>query len=93
MKDVQCYELFGGIALKNHAFSFSFVLFPQEMFYVCTIFHSKFPVVFTQSLRVNGHINNDKNEFTTIESLSSYSCSAVMSKKNAVKTVLIYTWM
>ena len=24
MKDVQCYEFFGGIALKNHAFSFSF---------------------------------------------------------------------
>ena len=24
MKDVQCYELFGGIALKNHVFSFSF---------------------------------------------------------------------
>ena len=23
MKDVQCYEFFGGIALKNHAFSFS----------------------------------------------------------------------
>ena len=23
MKDVQCYELFGGIALKNHAFSYS----------------------------------------------------------------------
>ena len=23
MKGVQCYELFGGIALKNHAFSFS----------------------------------------------------------------------
>ena len=22
MKDVQCYELFGGIAPKNHAFSF-----------------------------------------------------------------------
>ena len=22
MKGVQCYELFGGIALKNHAFSF-----------------------------------------------------------------------
>ena len=21
MKDVQCYELFGGVALKNHAFS------------------------------------------------------------------------
>ena len=26
VKDVQCYELFGGIALKNHAFSFSFFL-------------------------------------------------------------------
>ena len=24
VKDVQCYELFGGIALKNHAFSFLF---------------------------------------------------------------------
>ena len=24
VKDVQCYELFGGIALKNHAFSSSF---------------------------------------------------------------------
>ena len=24
MKSVQCYELFGGIALKNHAFSFAF---------------------------------------------------------------------
>ena len=25
MKDVQCYELFGGIALKNHTFSFFFI--------------------------------------------------------------------
>ena len=25
MKDVQCYELFGGIALRNHAFSFLFI--------------------------------------------------------------------
>ena len=25
MKGVQCYELFGGIALKNHAFSFFFI--------------------------------------------------------------------
>ena len=24
MKDVKCYELFGGIAHKNHVFSFSF---------------------------------------------------------------------
>ena len=27
MKDVQCYELFGGIALKIHTFSFSFFIF------------------------------------------------------------------
>ena len=26
MKGVQCYELFGGIALKNHTFSFHFIL-------------------------------------------------------------------
>ena len=26
MKGVQCYELFGGIALKNHTFSFFFIL-------------------------------------------------------------------
>ena len=26
MKGVQCYELFGGIALKNHTFSFSLSL-------------------------------------------------------------------
>ena len=27
MRDVQCYELFGGIALKNHSFSFSLFAF------------------------------------------------------------------
>ena len=26
MKGVQCYELFGGIALMNHAFSFPFTV-------------------------------------------------------------------
>ena len=30
MKDVQCYELFGGIALKNHAFSFFFTCVMTE---------------------------------------------------------------
>ena len=36
MKDVQCYELFGGIALKNHAFSFFFkVVFSMEDDAVC----------------------------------------------------------
>ena len=32
MKDVQCYEFFGGIALKNHAFSFfSFHSFADDL--------------------------------------------------------------
>ena len=30
MKDVQCYELFGGIALKNHAFSFFFIFISSK---------------------------------------------------------------
>ena len=29
MKGVQCYELFGGIALKNHAFSFFISFHPN----------------------------------------------------------------
>ena len=34
MKDVQCYELFVGIALKNHAFSFSCInLHHAQCFY------------------------------------------------------------
>ena len=35
MKDVQCYELFGGIALKNHAFSFSYICVCVCVHYVC----------------------------------------------------------
>ena len=30
MKGVQCYELFGGIALKNHTFSFFFIFIYVE---------------------------------------------------------------
>ena len=33
MKDVQCYELFGGIALKIHTFSFSFFIFSPFPFH------------------------------------------------------------
>ena len=33
MKDVQCYELFGGIALKNHAFSFHFFIYSCILFF------------------------------------------------------------
>ena len=34
VKGVQCYELFGGIALKNHSFSFHFISFFWEMHHV-----------------------------------------------------------
>ena len=39
MKGVQCYELFRGIALKNHAFSFHFIMlqFTFDVFY-CSAF-------------------------------------------------------
>ena len=33
VKGVQCYELFGGIALKNHAFSFHFFVATAESIY------------------------------------------------------------
>ena len=35
VKDVQCYELFGGIALKNHAFS----LLSHSLFISCVNLH------------------------------------------------------
>ena len=37
MKGVQCYELFGGIALKNHAFLFYFIhsCLSPDVVYVC----------------------------------------------------------
>ena len=38
MKDVQCYELFGGIALKIHTFSFSFFSFKMEIFETGVLF-------------------------------------------------------
>ena len=38
MKDVQCYELFGGIALKNHAFSFQYERnFRRKIEIVCSL--------------------------------------------------------
>ena len=44
MKDVQCFELFGGIAHKNHAFSFSILscdlLLSLSMFTVAQAFIS-----------------------------------------------------
>ena len=46
MKDVQCYELFGGIALKIHTFSFfSYTIMYMQLclgsanMYICLSFH------------------------------------------------------
>ena len=36
VKGVQCYELFGGIALKNHTFSF-FIFISEELFQCCDL--------------------------------------------------------
>ena len=52
MKDVQCYELFGGIALKNHAFSFSL----HSLFFLVLIciMHSAFNLlVFPNSMFIS----------------------------------------
>ena len=39
MKGVQCYELFGGIALKNHAFSFFFFFNERLIDYINTSYN------------------------------------------------------
>ena len=41
MKDVQCYELFGGIALKNHAFSFHFSFNAYDIYIYMYIYKSQ----------------------------------------------------
>ena len=38
MKVVQCYELFGGIAIKNHAFSFSYYGIRVVMFFFSLVY-------------------------------------------------------
>ena len=44
MKDVQCYEFSGGIALKNHAISFHFIFFSSYLIshYLCNTFQSAY---------------------------------------------------
>ena len=43
MKGVQCYELFGGIALKNHTFSFHFHFITKIVQKVqCNVLHSEY---------------------------------------------------
>ena len=46
MKGVQCYELFGGIALKNHTFSFFTLTVVQAPRHKYMVLGSKFSLVF-----------------------------------------------
>ena len=58
MTDVQCYELFGGIALKIHTFSFSFsnIHFTYAFSFVSYMFCS---VVFQSSNSIFQQTNSD----------------------------------
>ena len=47
MKGVQCYELFGGIALKIHTFSF-FSFFIKLLFIYIYIYYTLVLVCFTE---------------------------------------------
>ena len=48
MKDVQCYELFGGIALKNHAFS---------IFFACLQYYSLITKINAYVVKVSQNTN------------------------------------
>ena len=58
MKGVQCYELFGGIALKNHAFSF-FSLISQLTSAVISLTGLLFDLTMTsiENLLLQTHLN------------------------------------
>ena len=62
MKDVQCYELFGGIALKNHAFSFHFIFIYEinEMTYTENS-------IFQHYSQLNGHLSRTLNDHQFIK--------------------------
>ena len=57
MKDVQCYELFGGIALKNHAFSFHFHLCVYFLYSIKLKFHNNILQPFYMHIFVHVYID------------------------------------
>ena len=59
MKGVQCYELFGGIALKNHAF---FSMTPKHKFSFSTVLFLQHPEE-QHSNNCSFHRNKTKNVF------------------------------
>ena len=49
MNGVQCYELFGGIALKNHTFSFSvyIIVYQEKYSYIYFDFFFDFALLYS----------------------------------------------
>ena len=68
MKGVQCYELFGGIALKNHTFSFSF-----SNIYLCGDFNINL---------LNNDSNNQVNNL--LDSIYSLGFSSLITKPTRI---------
>ena len=58
MKGVQCYELFGGIALKNHTFSF-FISVNEELKTICSFLSVLFSREYIAIHMIITLINND----------------------------------
>ena len=74
MKDVQCYELFGGIALKYHAFSFFFIYFINTHFAADNASHA-----LASSAKVTSTFNDEeivvviRKEWTPKKNMKNYS--------------------
>ena len=79
MKDVQCYELFGGIALKNHAFSFSFFHCHSStaLSYVIDMLHKKpSHIRNTRSSTYSMHLLNRPEHSKAALGVSSFSVAS-----------------
>ena len=62
MKGVQCYELFGGIALKNHTFSFSFSINTKSR----QLFETKYNTCLDKKMLIitkNGNVRTKKMSY------------------------------
>ena len=69
MKDVQWYELFGGIALKNQAFSFSFFHFQGDCLYAYIALKGHNYNMLTRLEEQTPHIFAECSYFTNLEDI------------------------
>ena len=75
MKGVQCYELFGGIALKIHTFSFFIFIHTT-----CTLYHSSTVFAFCFISNSSRRLANTSVEYSHSNVLS-LSLSDIVKKK------------